>query len=93
MAVSLKHNFVSAIADGGDTSVVRPSDWNAEHDLTIGTGKLVGRTTAGTGAAEEISVGSGLSLSAGTLDVTVPIEVVVSLPGSPDPNTLYVVTG
>lgn len=25
------HSFVSAVSDGGDTSLVRPSDWNAEH--------------------------------------------------------------
>lgn len=25
------HTFVSAIADGADTTLVRPSDWNAEH--------------------------------------------------------------
>ena len=33
----------------------------------LSSGKLLGRSTAGTGAIEEISVGSGLSLSAGTL--------------------------
>lgn len=27
----ITHAFVSAKSDGGDTSVVRPSDWNAEH--------------------------------------------------------------
>jgi len=69
MAISLKHNFQSAIADGGDTSLVQPSNWNAEHDLTLATSRLIGRTTAGTGAAEEISVGTGLSLSAGSLAV------------------------
>ena len=67
MTVSLKHNFVSAVADGADTSVVRPSNWNDEHALTLATSRLLGRTTAGTGAAEEISAGTGLSLSAGTL--------------------------
>lgn len=36
----------------------------------ISTGKLVGRSTAGTGDPEEISVGSGLSLSGGTLSAT-----------------------
>lgn len=35
--------------------------------LTQSTGKLLGRSTAGTGAVEEITVGSGLTLSAGTL--------------------------
>ena len=38
--------------------------------LTMATARLLGRTTAGTGAAEEITVGSGLTLSAGTLTAT-----------------------
>ena len=29
----IKHSKVSLIADGADTTVVRPSDWNADHDL------------------------------------------------------------
>lgn len=33
----------------------------------LSSGKLLGRSTAGTGAIEEISVGSGLTLSGGTL--------------------------
>jgi hypothetical protein len=69
MAISNKHKYVSGKADGGDTSLVRPSNWNDEHDLVLDTGKLVGRTTAGTGAAEEISVSANLSLAAGTLDI------------------------
>jgi hypothetical protein len=35
--------------------------------LTQASGKLLGRTTAGTGAIEEITPGSGLTLSAGSL--------------------------
>lgn len=70
MAISLKHNFASGVADEGDTSLVRPSNWNAEHELTLATSRLVGRTTAGTGSAEEISVGTGLNLSSGTLAVS-----------------------
>jgi hypothetical protein len=34
---------------------------------SLATNRLLGRTTAGTGVAEEISIGTGLSLSAGTL--------------------------
>lgn len=41
-----------------------------QTDLTQSTSRLLGRTTAGTGAVEEISVGSGLSLSAGALTAT-----------------------
>jgi hypothetical protein len=35
--------------------------------LTMATARLLGRTTAGTGAVEEITVGSGLSLTGGAL--------------------------
>lgn len=35
-AKSLKHKFVDAIADGGDATVVRPSNWNDDHDLWLG---------------------------------------------------------
>lgn len=70
MAISLKHNFQSAVADGGDTTLVQPSNWNAEHDLTLATARLIGRTSSGTGSAEEISVGTGLNLSSGSLAVS-----------------------
>lgn len=67
MAVSLKHAFQSAKADGGDTTLVQPSNWNAEHSLSMATSRLLGRTTAGAGAVEELTVGTGLTLSAGSL--------------------------
>lgn len=38
--------------------------------LTMATARLLGRTTASSGAIEEISVGSGLSLSGGSLSAT-----------------------
>lgn len=37
------HNYVNLHADGGDTSVTRPSDWNEEHiieDKSIDESKL-----------------------------------------------------
>jgi hypothetical protein len=43
--------------------------------LTQSTGKLLGRTTAATGAIEEITVGAGLTLSAGTLSNSVSNNV------------------
>jgi len=70
MAVSLLHNFVSGKLDGTDATLVQPSNWNAQHTLSMGTGKLLGRTTASTGAAEEIAVAGALTLSAGTLTGT-----------------------
>ena len=38
--------------------------------LTMATARLLGRSTASTGAIEEISIGSGLTLSAGTLSAS-----------------------
>jgi hypothetical protein len=74
MTVSLKHTFQSAKTDSGDATLVQPSNWNQEHDLTLATNKVLGRATAGTGAAEELSVGTALSISGGTLAVTtVPV--------------------
>ena len=46
---------------GGTTPVISTS---------MSTNKLIGRTTAGTGVMEEIAVGSGLTLSAGTLSAS-----------------------
>ena len=55
MTVSLKHLFVSAVADGADNDVVQPSDWNDEHVLTMATSRILGRVTASTGAVEELT--------------------------------------
>ena len=45
MAITVKHSKVSTIPDDTDTSLVRPSDWNADHTLT-GTIEI---TNGGTG--------------------------------------------
>lgn len=52
------------------TDYVAPSSYASANGLTLGTGKLLGRSTAGTGAAEEITVGSGLSMTGGVLAST-----------------------
>jgi len=43
---------------------------SAATGLNMSTAKILGRTTASTGAVEEIIVGSGLSLASGTLTAT-----------------------
>ena len=81
MAVSLKHAFTSAVADGGDTTLVQPSNWNAEHTLTLAQGNILGRlAAAGTGAATEIPLSfdasnnvtfpGQLNLAAGTTSIS-----------------------
>jgi hypothetical protein len=39
MAITVKHKFVSAIPDGTDATIVRPSNWNDDHDL-VGLGTV-----------------------------------------------------
>ena len=39
MPITVKHTKVSLIPDGEDSSVVRPSDWNADHTL-VGLGTM-----------------------------------------------------
>lgn len=67
MTVSIKHSFVTTDADSGNTSLVQPSNWNASHTFTMASGKLLGRSTAGTGAWEEITPGTNLTVSAGVI--------------------------
>lgn len=63
--------------------------------LTMATARLLGRTTASSGAIEEISVGTGLSLAAGSLSATgsaSPIASGTSFPGSPSTNDIFLRT-
>jgi hypothetical protein len=62
MTVSLKHSFTSGVSDSGDASLVQPSNWNEEHVLSLASGKLLGRYSAGNGSAQEITISTGLSL-------------------------------
>lgn len=43
---------------------------NPDISTSMNTNKLIGRSTAGVGVMEEITLGTGLTLTAGTLDVT-----------------------
>jgi hypothetical protein len=52
------------------TDYVAPSAYASVNGLTMATARLLGRTTAGGGAAEEISIGSGLTLSGGSLSAS-----------------------
>jgi microcystin-dependent protein len=55
---SIKHLFHSPKADGPDSTLVRPSSWNDNHDIqTTSTVPIVlGRTTPGAGPIEELPI-------------------------------------
>lgn len=65
----VKANGTALIAAVAATDYVGPGA-TTTSGLTMTTARILGRTTASTGAIEEITVGSGLSLSAGTLVAT-----------------------
>ena len=46
--MSIKHAFVSAKADGGDATQVRPSNWNEAHVLQTGDNETPSGTINGT---------------------------------------------
>jgi len=66
----VKGNGTALSAAVAATDYVAPSAYASANGLTMATSRLLGRTTATTGAAEEISVAGGLTLSAGVLTGT-----------------------
>jgi hypothetical protein len=69
MTISLKHTTQATGTDAGNGEI-RKAQWNEEHALTLAADRILGRTTAGAGAVEEIAAGTGLTLAGGTLSVT-----------------------
>lgn len=68
--MKIAHPFTSAKADGTDATQVQPSNWNADHTLTLTGPAILGRSATGVGAAAEVTVGDGLTLAANTLSAT-----------------------
>ena len=75
MAITVKHTKVSTIPDGDDTSVVRPSDWNADHVLT-GT---IPVANGGTGASTLTGYVKGNGTAVMTAASTIPNTDVTGL--------------
>lgn len=65
--LSVKHKFISAKGDGPDTTRVKPTNWNAEHDLVVdGDGVVLGRP-AGAGPGPIVPVDASSLLPAGVI--------------------------
>lgn len=68
---STTHLLKATNSSGTDRTIEGvPAGAITTSGLTQATARLLGRTTASTGAVEEITVGSGLSLAAGALTAT-----------------------
>jgi hypothetical protein len=68
MAITVKHLKVSAIPDSGDDTLIEPSDWNADHELT-GT---IPVANGGTGASTLTGYVKGTGTTAMTAASTIP---------------------
>ena len=75
MAITVKHKFVSAIPDAGDPTIVQPSNWNDDHQLT-GT---IPVANGGTGAATLTGYVKGNGTSPMTASATVPSTDITGL--------------
>ena len=75
MAITVKHKFVSAIPDAGDTTIVQPSNWNDDHQL-VGT---VPVANGGTGASTLTGYVKGIGTTAMTAATTIPSTDVTGL--------------
>ncbi len=67
--VTVTHTTASG-AGSGPGGTISDGEGDAGHTLSRATARLLGRTTASAGAVEEITVGSGLTLSAGSLSAS-----------------------
>jgi hypothetical protein len=94
MAITVKHSKVSTIPDDADTSLVRPSDWNADHTL-VGLGTMAeqnannvaitgGSITGVTGVGTVTSVGGTGTVNGVTLTGTVTSSGNLTLGGTLD---------
>ena len=68
MAIQVKHTKVSTVPDDTDTSLVRPSDWNADHTL-VGLGTMAEQN------ANAVAITGG-TINGTTIGATTPSSIV-----------------
>jgi len=96
MPIHWKHLFQSAKSDGPDTTLVRPSSWNADHVQTSDeAGIVVGRDSTGPGDMQSLPaswnpIKEVWNFFAGTNNggLTPPSGTSAQRPPSPDPGTI-----
>lgn len=97
MTITLTHKFVSAIPDGADATVVRPSNWNDTHDVS-GTLPIAngGTNTASVPANGQILIGNGTDYTVANLTAGTGVTITNTAGGitlsAPDNGTVTGVT-
>ncbi len=56
MTIEIKHPFECLKSDGPDATVVKPSDWNEAHDITMAHSFILGREAGTNGSVQELPV-------------------------------------
>lgn len=90
MSLTVVHSFVSAIPDGTDASVVRPSNWNAPHNLTAGAETLLGNALSSAGAVTDLTISQVLAmLNTPTITTVITVSTTPYTISSDDAVILY----
>jgi hypothetical protein len=55
MTIAIMHASVSAKPEQSDPTLQGPLEWNAAHSISLASQRVVGRNSAGIGAAEEVT--------------------------------------
>src|SRR5574343_1596930 len=93
MAIQLTHTTVAVGAEAGNGEIGK-DEWNEAHTLTVGTGKLLGRTTAGTGAVEEIAITDFVAVAGDNMTGTLTMDAGanIALSNTTNANKFGVIT-
>ena len=97
--MQVKHAFTSGKGDGPDSTLVRPSNWNADHILTMASAsRYVGRDKSGAGAAQELPVVPVTGTDDGTIWTAAKVQEYVaqqigSIPGGALPVPMGTIVG
>jgi len=94
MPITVKHSKTSTIPDAGDTNLVQPSDWNADHSLAgLGTmaeqnanavaitgGTITGVSGLGTVTSVAATAGTGISVTGSPITTSGTLNIINTAP-------------
>jgi len=78
MTLAITHTFVSVKTDGADATLIQPSHWNAVLTTSMATARILGRTTASSGAIEELNLADSATRTALGLGVLATLATITT---------------